>query len=72
LPIVFDPYYGVTKIEHFIRLKRLCFERLNWLYKNRFFDSDLFKDLIVEMSYSVVEVRLLKVAGIYREARATK
>lgn len=68
LPAMQDPYYGLTKIEHYIRLKRLCFERLHWLYKNRFFDSQLFKELIVEMSYSVVEVRLLKVAGIYREA----
>ena len=45
----------------------MCFERLHWLYKNKFFDSNKFKELIVEMSYSVVEVRLLKVAGIYRD-----
>jgi hypothetical protein len=58
----------MTKIQYYLALKKLCFERLNWLYKARFIDSQLFKQLILQMRYSVIEVRLLKVAGIYKEA----
>ena len=63
----FNMMQDPKRIESNMKIKRVCYERLHWLYRNKFMKSPQFEEMIRNLSYTVIEIRLLKIAGIYLE-----